>query len=285
MRNVDRVALLVGVSPVDGMTSENPFLYTQREDMILRSLKSLKTSGEYNKPLAVYPLLDKRNDKDWCDALDRMIASLFPGDEVGLYHGRDSGFVKAYTGRYPLVDIEPVAGDDSGRAVRAAIGECSHEDFMRGQAYALHRQFPHAYPTVDVAILRHGPATAKPEVLLIQRADTGVWCFPGGFVDPTDKTLELAARREMHEELGLVFEGGLHYITSCKIPDWRYRGSRDGVMTTFFAADFCWGPVTLKPDEVVAAQWYDIPGAVGRVSDTHLELAKALAVWVKKNSR
>lgn len=46
------------------------------------------------------------------------------------------------------------------------------------------------------------------EVLLIQRAKgafTGLWSFPGGHIEPGEKAMD-AARREVHEETGVVAE-------------------------------------------------------------------------------
>ena len=53
----------------------------------------------------------------------------------------------------------------------------------------------------------------RPEVLLIHRAEkeedpwSGHMAFPGGRVDLEDPTLEFAARRETHEEVGLSLAG------------------------------------------------------------------------------
>ncbi|MGI9431569.1 MAG: NUDIX hydrolase [Myxococcota bacterium] len=52
-----------------------------------------------------------------------------------------------------------------------------------------------------------------PEILLIHRADkdgdpwSGHMAFPGGRVDPGDETLDHAARRETHEEVGVSLAG------------------------------------------------------------------------------
>jgi 8-oxo-dGTP pyrophosphatase MutT (NUDIX family) len=42
------------------------------------------------------------------------------------------------------------------------------------------------------------------ELLLILHGKLGRWLQPGGHVDPTDPDLVAAARREVHEEVGLV---------------------------------------------------------------------------------
>ncbi len=51
--------------------------------------------------------------------------------------------------------------------------------------------------TADAVVLRHD--LDEPHVLLIQRADTGQWALPGGFIDPGEDALT-ASVREAHEE-------------------------------------------------------------------------------------
>lgn len=60
------------------------------------------------------------------------------------------------------------------------------------------------------------------EVLLIQRADTGDWAFPGGFID-ANETPDKAARREAEEETNVVIPNNVasEYIYSGEIADLR----------------------------------------------------------------
>lgn len=48
---------------------------------------------------------------------------------------------------------------------------------------------------------------ARGRVLLLRRADEGIWCFPKGHVEPGETEAE-AARREIAEECGLACEIG-----------------------------------------------------------------------------
>lgn len=269
--HADVVVALLGVSPVDGYTAENPLAFNQRRHIVSQAFPNV----------AVFPLYDERTNEEWSLQIDRLVGGAYPDDEheVTLYGGRGS-FVDSYKGKYPTKQLKfdppiPVAGTDN----RAAIKQANSPDFYAGQIYALQRQFPHAYPTVDIALVRPVPKNYD-EVLLIQRADSGRWCFPGGFVDPTDTCLETAAARELQEETGLVLANGakgLRYLGSARVNDFRYRGSRDKIVTSFFLGCFFYGHPTPNYNEVQDYQWIDVFKALSVVSDTHLPLAEMLA--------
>ncbi len=56
--------------------------------------------------------------------------------------------------------------------------------------------------TADAVVVRQNNDT--PEILLIQRGDTGAWALPGGFIDLEQaEPPEVAARREAEEETGI----------------------------------------------------------------------------------
>lgn len=275
----DRVVVLLGVSALDGRAAEYPLTFAQRESMYRHSLASVTGTRQ---PPVVLPLLDRDGDDVWSQQIDDLLDVVFPGENITLFGGRDS-FTEHYKGSLKVERIStlPVI-DVAGRAIRAAVKERNSADFLLGQIHSLQKQYPHAYPTVDMALLRNMPAPdpadgrvfpTHPEVLLIQRADTGRWCFPGGFVDPTDASIDAAAAREMHEELGLVSEGGWRHIGSCRIDDWRYRGSRDKILTSLYAGQYAFGNVVQNYDEVQDYRWVGVPDAApSYLAKSHLPL-------------
>jgi bifunctional NMN adenylyltransferase/nudix hydrolase len=278
----DQVVFLLGISPVDGRTAENPLTFNQRRAIITKTFNNESRAG-----VTVLPLLDCRTNEEWSTQIDHLIRVAHPEDEITLYGGRDS-FVESYKGMFPvervnLVPLVPEAGTDH----RAAIKEDQSEDFYRGQIYALRRQFPKVYPTVDMAytkFIRHPgpPHEMQPHVLLIQRADSGRWCFPGGFVDPIDDSYEMAAKRELHEELSVISEAPLEHIGSYRVNDFRYRGSRDTITTTFFLVRHSWGAPRPNPDEVQDFKFVRPLEHEGRdiLCDTHVPLWNGLIKYL-----
>lgn len=98
-------------------------------------------------------------------------------------------------------------------------------------------------------------------VLLVERADTGGWGLPGGFMDPGE-SLEETARREVREETGLdldeltlmnVFSGPEQYF--------RYpNGDQVFNVTTVYTAKARHWSFDLDPEEVSAARIFPVEG-------------------------
>jgi bifunctional NMN adenylyltransferase/nudix hydrolase len=265
----DEAVIFIGVSPMDGRTAENPLLWTQRKII----LEAFKIQNGWTR-VHIFPLHDNRSHDAWSQTLDTTLSALYPeGCNITLFAGRDSGFVNYYTGNFP---VQPLKFTSELQSISATTKRCEvpiefTRDFMRGQIFTLNRQYPHAYGTVDIAHWRENKtASANPldwyEVVLITRGDTGVTCFPGGFVDPTDKSLELAAKRELHEETGLVCEGTIKYLGSYLLDDWRYRGTRDKVMTTLWASQHSWGEPK-GGDDAASAAWFKLSEADKVIAD------------------
>jgi bifunctional NMN adenylyltransferase/nudix hydrolase len=264
----DSVAVLLGVSPTDGRTAENPLTFVQRQELFSES--PVKT---------LLPIADRLTDEEWSRNVDMLLQTAFPLDRyvVTLYGGRKS-FRASYRGNYLTKEVE-LNMAESGTDVRAAVKERQTPDFLKGQVYALQTQFPKVYPTVDCIVWRDNgqPLDCGIEVLLIRRTDNGEWGFIGGFVDPQDESYAAACKREVYEEVGLTAESGVVCVGSVKVNDWRYRGTRDAIMTTLFTMQYAFGPVKVNPEEVQDYQWVSFSEIGKHLSKTHSPLWRLAA--------
>jgi bifunctional NMN adenylyltransferase/nudix hydrolase len=229
------------------VTQRNPLDFVTRKLMIQEKFSDL----------TILPLYDCQTNEEWVKQLDSEIRKVYPIGDVTLYGSRDS-FIDAYKaggGKLNCEELESkhfVAATDKRR-------ECSLEikgsrDFRHGVIYAAYNQYPHGFPTVDVAIVRDDKEC---EVLLCKKPNEPFWRFIGGFFDPRqDTSLECAARREAHEETGADVDG-LEYICSKRVDDWRYRGEHDKIITTLFLATYISG--RLEPnDDVAELKWFKV---------------------------
>lgn len=222
------VLIFIGCSPRQGKS--DPMNFIVRERMI---------RAEY--PSAwILPLKDAPTDEEWSGQIDTAIKDMFGATtkDVVLYGGRDS-FVPHYKGIHKAIEIESDISYMSGTTLRDDIGKVvrTSADFRAGIIY--HSQNTPARPVIcaDIAAVR--PAGShRYEVLMGRKKwDTDGWRLPGGKVDLTDTSLELAAKRELLEETDISVEGTLQYLGSDVLRDWRDGGKADVVymVTTFLA--------------------------------------------------
>lgn len=146
--------------------------------------------------------------------------------------------------------------------------------------------WPIAFHTVDVALYREVFALDKKtiigyEVCMGQKPNevgTELWRFPGGFVDPLlDKSAEDAARRECLEEVKNVeIDKTPIYITSMMTNDYRYRESRNKIITSFYKIKYIYGhPVA--GDDLAEVCWLSINElSLEKVNPIHKELFENL---------
>lgn len=252
--------VVLGVSPTLG-TRRDPLDFETRSAMVLKA----------DPTAIVKSIMDRESDRTWSVALDKLVVEAFPWtkknlSKVVLYGGRDS-FLPRYHGKFKTATFKSQLSVASTK-IREQIGrqdpqwnwhEKHLEYFMRGVIYASQKAFPRVFQTVDIAVTRHeNPNGTGPlQVLLGWKYKGDELRFPGGFVDPTDNSLELAARRELQEEVpGISVEGPLSCIGSTRIEDWRYK-DKDRIMTSFFHGEYTFGH-TQAGDDLAGCAWFPL---------------------------
>jgi len=242
--------IVLGVSPAR-VTARNPLDFEARKKMVLEA---------FPKATVLY-IKDEASNEVWSHKLDELIEDyLSPAQTVTLFGGRDS-FAVYYKGRYPVQELEPETYV-SGTELRLDISRATRgtEDFRAGVIWASANTYPRVNITVDVGI--NDPVRGW---LLVRKPNEALWRFPGGFVQPTDATLETAVRREVMEEVGVEI-GTPEYRGSRLIDDWRYRRETEKILTAFFRARYIFGSVR-PADDVSEARWFKTVAAADVVAE------------------
>jgi bifunctional NMN adenylyltransferase/nudix hydrolase len=235
----NKVLILLGSTPGVLVTRQNPLDYHTRALMISASYPDVM----------VLPIHDMISDTDWSKAVDHRIEEVLDVGEAILYGSRDA-FIPHYSGKFKTVELDS-SHKISATEMRTSVSDQVRRtaDFRCGVIYAAHNRHMVTYPTVDVAIVKYEGEKPVELVLARKKSDpSGMWRFPGGFVDPTkDKNLELAAAREAQEEIGCGMSEP-RYVGSTIVDDWRYRKDVDKIMTTLFHVQYLYGTIEGKDD-------------------------------------
>lgn len=244
----DKVLILVGQSPVK--FSEN---YPLPFNIIENNIKS-----EYLSITEVLPIYDRPVEKDydpWSSELDYFLSTKYDPNQyvVTLYGSKDS-FIEKYSGKYKSIILDILKEGLSDVDIRNEISKTPilSEDFSKGIIYCIKNQYPISYQCVDTAIIKEGT-----EILLGRKKFQTKWRFPGGFVDPTDDSLESASKRECLEECGDIELDDFQYISSQRIDDWRYRSETNKIMTSFYKCKYIYGRATPN-DDLEEVKWFKI---------------------------
>lgn len=267
----EKVCIFLGVSSAMG-TDKDPLDFESRKIMIEEQFPNV----------IVEPITDQRSDEEWSKNLDIRIKQLFPKQSVLICGGRDS-FLDHYCGKYPTQEF-PKINHFPGSEVRKKIGEktLASSEFRKGQIYLTQKQYPRTFFTVDIACI--SPNGKTDMVLLGKKAKNDKLRFPGGFIDPTDESLFHAAKRELFEETNLDIDlKEFNFLTSVRINDWRYRGSKDGIMTNFLVCNDDPKQKTQAKDDLVAVEWCDINDKKleEKITPSHLILLKTLKIHIQ----
>ena len=240
-KNHKKVIIFLGIPQVQN-TDRNPLDFATRKAMVQHLYPNV----------IILPIKDNRSNEKWSHELDNNIRIPFGEKSALLYGSRDS-FLPFYCGKYATVELVTDIYY-SGTEIRKQVSRetLESEDFRAGVIYGCTNQYPVAYPCVDVVAYND-----KGQLLIAQKPNEAKWRFIGGHVDVSDASLEQAAKREFNEESGNCEIGDLKYVTSIKVPDWRYAKERSGIITSLYIGKFMFGAIN-PSDDISALRWSQV---------------------------
>jgi NADH pyrophosphatase NudC (nudix superfamily) len=181
---------------------------------------------------------------------------------------------------HPVIEVAEVP-NVTGTAQRASVGaDIPHTaDVRAGIIYREATRGGVAYPALDVAIIDR----YRKRVLLGEKKhDNGKRRFVGGFFDPElDTSLEGAAKREVWEEVSMIEVSDTTYLGSTIINDWRYRGTKDTILSSFFAMTYIFGNAVAK-DDIDAVHWTPYEEVCAHLVEEHMPLGALLMKHLKE---
>jgi bifunctional NMN adenylyltransferase/nudix hydrolase len=250
--------LLVVLGSTGGQPTDNDPLDIETRTLMIR---------EAYPHALVRTLKDHPSDTAWSASLDRIVAEVAEGGKATLYGSRDC-FLGSYHGALAQRTIPPLPNvNGTERRKNAGKHPLASPDFRQGAIYATGQRFPTSYQAVDTIIVRR----ETQEVLLGGKSGEDGLRFIGGFVDPSDGSLEAAAKREAYEETDGVELTAPTYLGSLRIDDHRYRKGPDGVMSAVFLAFYVFGAPRAR-DDLERLEWVRIEDVARRLAYFHLPL-------------
>jgi bifunctional NMN adenylyltransferase/nudix hydrolase len=251
LANHRKVIVFIGVSPRAGKA--DPLDYPTRERMVRAEFPEVW----------VLPLKDQGTDQKWSANLDEQVDTLFPGSKAVLYGGRDS-FVPHYVGKHQAIEVDSGISYMSGTQLREDIGKVvrTSPEFRAGIIYHSQSTVPRPVICCDIAVVKQ--ALPEPFILMGKKDWDVGFRLPGGKVEITDKSLEMAARRELIEETNVGIEGKLTFLGSDVIRDWRDGGKDDVIyMSAVYLGWYTFGSGTPKAgSDLAILEWIPLSKAL-----------------------
>ena len=245
VNNHKKSIIFLGVPKVVG-TKKNPLDFDTRKKMIQASYPDS----------VILALPDFGDDIKWTSELDKRIREVYAIGEVVLYGGRDSfiPYYKKGKGQFDCKELDQYTFV-SGTEVRKLVSETvkNSSDFRAGVIYNSYNQYPKVHPCVDVAILNDDNM-----LLLAKRPYENGWRFIGGFAHTSDSSYEFTAKRKIAQDAGGNLETSeLTYVNSSMIPDWRYRGEEDKIISVLYKTKYTGGSIE-PSDDVSELKFFNI---------------------------
>ena len=244
-------------------TKRNPLTVGERKVMVEQTFPGV--------PLLIEGLADHPYSSDmWSRNLDQLIERVFPGRGAVLYGSRGS-FIPYYSGKYVTTEV-PAIFPDSGSEIRKALVFPDTEEARRTIIWDQENRRDFMYSTSDLAIVRKDTQ----EVLLGSKPNfDDKLCFIGGHAEKGDKGARSTVIREGGEEVVGIKVGEPVYIDSVSVNDPRYRDTQDGVMTTFYCAEYLGGQPD-PSDDITKICWVHRKKLSSVLVPWHLPLGELL---------
>ncbi len=271
--------IILGSSPIK-LSRRNPLNFDSRKSMLLEFF----SDKYFNKHIVIKEIHDNPSDEEWAKDLDNIIQDTNSIDFPYIYHsttlyGSRDSFIPHYKGKHQTQIIEHEHNISSSEMREKLVKTIQdNKNWRAGVIYGSQDRFPISYQCVDVAIWRPkrniGDLTSSGIEVLLGRKKTdlkGKYRLIGGFVDPEDESLEMAAIREAKEETGnLSFNGlsAIKYIHSKRVNDWRYKHERDKIMTAVFALQYFSGKEKAS-DDIEEVKWFDLDDVFETLVESH----------------
>ena len=249
------VIILLGSSK-QPRTFKNPFTFSERCGMILRSIKLDPAVQVYIEPLVDIPY----NDQVWAINVQRIVAECTHGQSVcllGHNKGPETYYLKLFP-QWALEEFDNVQNQLNATDIRELYFKTPYnQDYIKGvvpddtlaflnqfhgtdeynaildekEFIAKYKQqfaglaYPPVFVTVDCCVIQSG------HVLVIQRRSNpgkGTFAMPGGFLDQNELIVD-SAIRELKEETKIkvpvpVLKGNIKKTQVFDKPDRSFRG-------------------------------------------------------------
>ncbi len=257
------VLIVLGVSP-GRLNDRNTFPFEMRAAMIRQAFQNREFTIIPGKSLPA-------SDDDRSRFFDERVEELFHQRDAVIYGSRES-FIQRYTGRFPVQEIETIY-TGSATEIRKNIPLIHSSEFRQGYGRAIMDLEPMAYQSVDVAVVDHG----QRRVILVGKAHESGWRFPGSFFKiQEDDDFESAARRTLKKELPTIVAAEPRALQSKRIMDWRYKGTRDGILTMLMVASYESGE-PLPGKGIERASWFTFDSVCTALIRAHVQLGDILS--------
>lgn len=280
----DQVLVFIGCGQQYSFNDPLPYNY--------RKAAIGKVCSNDPKPSYIYPIHDTKYDDVWNKNLDAAINKHISeymkkhqktvGIDVCLYGSRDS-FLKTYDGEFRTEFVKDASNHGiSATTIRKGYHKYVNEnscDWAKGVIHVTGNLFPTSYQCVDIGCFD----AEFDKILLGKRKDQPGWRLPGGFVDPTDDSLESAAIRELEEETSITsLMAEPSYIKSFRINDYRYKKEPHKIMTALFIC-FTTQTVISPTDDLDEVKWFDVDTLdMDMIEGVHKKLVEVLIKHIKE---